>query len=186
MNLPKKIPIPGRQSRGMGKKQETQISINCSTKKIEFNENPLPSNEAAQIGVLSACVADSMKLDPVRAIAGPDDFDMGGAKAVFQRMIELHSKDSSLTGIPFLIRLELSFKCHEDFSKFQDLFDRLRPITGTTALHFARIVREMADRRKIIALTYSANLKAFDPAFDLTNIIKELSEPLSHFSGGYL
>ncbi|MCH8314267.1 MAG: hypothetical protein IID17_14930 [Nitrospinae bacterium] len=169
-----------------GGEQEQRNLPNCSTKKIEFNENPLPGNKVAEIGVLSACVADSMKLDPVRAIVGPDDFYMGGVKAVFTKMLELHSKDSGLTGSPFLVRIETSFEHHQDYQKFQDLFDSLRPITGTTATHFARIVHETASRRRIIALTYEANLKAFDPAFDLNDIIEELLEPLSRLEGGCL
>jgi len=168
-----------------GGKQVQQNFKKYTTSKIEFNEKPLPNNEVAEIGVLSACIADSFKLEPVRAIVGPDDFYMGGARAVFTKMMELHGKDSRLTGVPFLIRLESSFECHEDYSKFQGLFDKLRPITGTTALHFARIVREMADRRKIIELTYEANLKAFDSAFDITEVVEELLEPLSHMKGVY-
>lgn len=181
MNATKQNPKAG--GRG-GEKRVQQNFLDITTAKIEFNDKPLPNSEAAESGVLEACIADSAKLDPVRAIISPTDFYIGGARAVFARMLELHGEDSPLTGVPFLIRLEASFEHHPDQSKFQDLFDNLRPITGTTALHFAQIVREMADRRRIIKLTYEANQAAFDPAFDLAEIIDELRNPLSHLSGG--
>jgi replicative DNA helicase len=156
-----------------------------NTRKIEFNEIS-PNSDDAEIGALSACVADTQKIEPVRAIVGPNGFYMGGATAIFQRMLKLHSEYPDLTGVPFLVRLESSFDHHPDYSKFRDLFDSLRPLTGATALHFAHIVREMADRRKLIRLTYEANQMAFDPAFDLANIIAELREPLDNLWGGVL
>jgi len=138
-------------------------------KRIEINYS-FPADPEAEIGVLEACLANNVSVDMARKIIAPEDFSRRAGAEIFKRMLEFRDG-----GRPFtLCLIDKSFERNSEYEKFRDVFDSLLPVTGETVSHFSRIVKEMSNRRRLIAATCEANEGLFNMACGVDEILDDL------------
>ena len=131
--------------------------MNLETSRIEINEL-LPSNELAERSLIENLIFRPGKVGLAQTIVTPDDFYSKMRSKVYSRIIEFHEDGRAWNWVT----LEKSFQNDSNFKKYQDFFDDLFPFTGEIVGHTARIIKECADQRKLIAATYKANEDLFN------------------------
>ena len=131
--------------------------MNAKTSRIEINEI-LPHNDLAEKSLIENLIFRPSKTGSVKAIVTPDDFYSMMRSKVYARIIEFDEAGRAWNGVT----LEDSFQNDPHFMKYRDFFDGLLPFTGELAGHNARIIKECADERKLIAATYQANTDLFN------------------------
>jgi replicative DNA helicase len=139
-----------------------------------------PHNEEAERAVLGAILLNDKVLVEVTDFLGKDDFYKVGHQELFDAIIQFR-QDSTET----LDLITLS-----SFLKKKDLVDRCGGLsyistltsdvpTTTNAAYYAKILKALAQRRKL--LTFSSKIKdaAFDESQDIQKVIDEGEQSLS-------
>ncbi len=145
--------MPGPRTRTPGDKAE-QTKYN--TGRIEIQEL-LPHNSDAEIELIENLIFRPDKVDLASGIVAPEDFYSRLRSQVYERILEFH-----ITGCAWnLITLEDSFRGDPNSIKYRDFFDSLLPYIGERVGPTAQIIKECADRRKLIAATNQANSDLF-------------------------
>lgn len=133
--------------------------MNLETSRIEINEI-LPNNKFAEFSLIENLIFRPAKTGLAKKIVTPEDFYSVMRSKVYRRIIEFHTVGRFWNGIT----LENSFRSDLHFVKYRDFFDELLPWTGEQVIHNAKIIKECADERKLIAATYKANTDLFNTA----------------------
>lgn len=131
--------------------------MNTKSSRIEIHEI-LPNNELAEKSLIENLIFCPSKTESVKKIVIPDDFYSMMRSKIYARIIEFHKAGRSWN----LVTLENSFRNDPHLMKYRDFFDELLPFTGELAGQNARIIKECADERKLIAATYQANMDLFN------------------------
>lgn len=124
----------------------------------------LPHDFDAEEGLLNAafCPGGISKVD---SIVTADDFYSNSGKLIFSKMMEFHESGRSFT----LFSIDQTFQEHPQYTDIRRALDAIRPITAEVGPHFARMVRELADRRRAIKACY----EVFEGLFDLSKPIDQ-------------
>lgn len=112
----------------------------------------LPQNLEAEAAVLGAILQEESVLGEVSSLLAPEDFAAAKHRAIFQAMLDL---DGSMEGISIItVRERLNRMGEGKKITNQDLASLADPMRflPSAAVHHARIVREYADRRRLVQL----------------------------------
>lgn len=127
----------------------------------------LPHDYDAEEGLLAAAFCPD-GMDRVKGLVSADDFYSGRGRLIFEKMMEFHESGRSFT----ISMVDQALEGHSQYVNICRVLDMLIPITSESATHFAKIVRELADRRRAIKACY----EVFEGLFDL-------SRPVDHVRG---
>ena len=124
----------------------------------------LPHDFDAEQGLLNAAFypGGMLKIDH---IVTADDFYSDSGKLIFSKIMEFHESGCGFT----LFSIDQTFQEHPQYIDLRRALDAIRPITAEVGPHFARMVRELADRRRAIKACY----EVFEGLFDLSNPIDQ-------------
>jgi len=131
------------------------------------NDRILPCDLDAEQSLLEACCCPT-GIERVVDLIEPSDFYSEGGKLIFSKMMELHQSGCGFT----LYQIDRAFQEHSDYIGIRQILDTLIPATAECAIHFAKIVKGLSDRRKAIKTAYSIYEQLHDP-----------STPLEPFAG---
>ena len=125
----------------------------------------LPHDFDSEQGLLASAFCPRA-MNKIEDMVSSDDFYSSSAKLIFQKMEEFHK-----SGREFTISLvDQSLESHPQYPNARRALDVLVPITAEVAPHFARIVRELSDRRRAIKASYSV----FEDLFDVSNPVDQV------------
>ena len=112
----------------------------------------LPQNPQAEAEVLGAILCDESVMSEVSPILTPDDFTVLRHRAIYQAMLELYG---GMGGISPVTLREVLNRTHEGKRVTDQDLIALVDVTRflpSAALHHAKIVRDYADRRRLVRL----------------------------------
>ena len=162
MNLITQKPRPG--SRGKYKNLYSKNIVQRS--QIEINA-VLPRDIVAEDNLLSHCLSNGDATDCAMKICYQEDFSRKGAEAVFERIVHFRKQGRSYS--PELI--ERSFDDREDSQFFSDFIWSLPEFWHLSDMgpirHYARIVRELGVRRRLLLGCVSVACELFDVSTDV-------------------
>jgi len=127
-----------------------------------MNDMILPHCLDSELGLLNACF-HSDGLERVVNLVEPDDFYSDASKLIFAKIMEFYRSGNGFT----LYQVDKAFQDHTDYINIRKILDELRPITAEVAAHYAKIVKGLSDRRKIIKKIHTFYLDLHDPTFPL-------------------
>ncbi len=122
----------------------------------------LPHDLDAELGLLNACFCIG-GIERVIDIVESDDFYSEYAKLIFAKMLEFYRSGNGFT--PY--QVDKAFQGHPDYINIRKILDEIRPVTAEDATHYAKIVKNLSDRRKAIKKAYKLYLDLHDPTFPL-------------------
>ena len=125
----------------------------------------LPHDYGAEEGLLAAAFCPDA-LDKINGFVSADDFYSGSGKLIFEKMTEFHASGRSFT----IYIIDQALQDHPQYEGIRRALDVLVPITAEVVPHFARIVRELADRRRCIR----ASCSVYEDLFDLSNPVDQV------------
>ena len=125
----------------------------------------LPHDFDAEEAVLNAAFYPG-GMSKVAHVITADDFYSGTAKLIFSRMMEFHESGRGFT----LFSIDQTFLEHPQYLDIRGALDAIRPFTAEDGSYFARMVRELADRRRAIKASY----EAFENLFDTSKPIDQV------------
>ena len=164
MNLITQKPRPG--SRGKYKNLNLYSKNILQRSAIEINA-VLPRDVLAEDNLLSHCLSNGDATDCAMKICYPEDFSRKGAELVFERIVHFRKQGRSYS--PQLI--EQSFEDREDSQFFSDFIWSLPEFWHLSDMgpirHYARIVRELGVRRRLLLGCVSVACELFDVSTDV-------------------
>lgn len=122
----------------------------------------LPHDYDAEEGLLMAAFCPG-GIDKIEGLVSADDFYSGSGKLIFEKMTEFHESGRGFT----ISMIDQTLEEHSMYTNIRRVLDMLTPLTAETATHFAKIVRELADRRRAIKAIY----EVYESLFDLSKPI---------------
>ena len=165
MNLITQKPRPG--SRGKYKNLYSKNIVQRS--QIEINA-VLPRDVLAENNLLSHCLSNGDSTDCAMRICYPEDFSRKGAEMVFERIVHFRKQGRSYS--PELI--ERSFEDREDSQFFSDFIWSLPEFWHLSDMgpirHYARIVRELGVRRRLLLGCVSVASELFDVSTNVNEL----------------
>lgn len=142
---------------------------------MNSNSRLLPSDPDAEIGVLQCCLADPTAIDRATKLIRPYDFSREGGGELFRYILNFRNANRNFTAYS-LIR---AFEDRPDSQQYKDLIDSLRPITGEAVTHYAKIVLEMSNRRKLIKALDNYGRELYNIAVDPKETIKNIKSVIN-------
>jgi len=124
----------------------------------------LPHDYDAEEGLLTASFCPNA-LEKIKGLVSADDFYSGSGKLIFGKMMEFHESGRGFT----ISMIDQALEGHSQYVNIRRVLDMLIPVTAETATYFAKIVRELADRRRAI----KASWQVFDDLFDISKPIDQ-------------
>ena len=104
-------------------------------------------------------------LEKVEGLITAEDFYSESGNLIFSKMMDFYE-----SGRGFNISIiDQTLQEHSQYINIRRVLDMLYPVTGESATHFAKIVRELADRRRAI----KACREVFEELFDLSKPIDQ-------------
>jgi len=129
-----------------------------------MDDKILPHDYDAEEGLLTAAFCPG-GLEKIDGIVTADDFYSESGKLIFSKMMEFYESGRGFT----LSMIDQALYEHSMYTNIRHVLDMLIPVTAETATHFAKIVRELADRRRAIKASY----EVFDGLFDISQPIDQ-------------
>lgn len=142
----------------------------------------LPRDLQAETAVLGSVLVNNEVIPSLTEIVRPADFYLEKHGFIFDAMCALHDQGKPVDAVTlpaFLSERNLLEKVGGT-QYLVSLDDEI--FTSAGSLHHARIVKEAADRRRLIVAFHDAAEKAGKPSEDLSEIVSGLSEKLSGVS----
>lgn len=129
-----------------------------------MNDRILPHDFDAETYLFEAlfCPGGMGKVD---GLITATDFYSETGKLIFQKLTEFHESGRGFT----LSMIDQALEEHSVYTNIRRVLDMLIPVTAETATHFAKIVRELADRRRAIKASY----EVLDGLFDISQPIDQ-------------
>ena len=125
----------------------------------------LPYDYDAEEGVLNAAFYPG-GMSKILPILTADDFYSETARLIFSRLMDYHESERGFT----LFSIDQIFQEHSEYINIRRALDTVRPFTAEAGPYFAKIVKELADRRRAIKASY----ETFENLFDLSKSIGQV------------
>ena len=135
-----------------------------------MNDMILPHCFDNELGLLNACFCPG-GLERVIEIVEPDDFYSEAGKQIFEKMVAFNRASTEPT--PY--QMDKAFQDTKDYLMIRNVLDELRPITAEVATHYAKIIKELSERRKAIKQAYTLYLDLHDPTFPIPSTESRLA-----------
>ena len=166
MNLTNKKPKAGQ---ALGKYKNLYNKNILQRSPIEINA-VLPRDVTVEDNLLSHCLSNGDSADCATKICYPEDFSRKGAEAVFERIVNFRKLGRSYT--PEVIIQ--SFEDREDSKFFSDFIWSLPEFWHLSDMgpirHYARIVREFGERRRLLLGCVNVACELFDLSVDVNEM----------------
>jgi replicative DNA helicase len=139
---------------------------------------PMPAAVEAEKAILGSILLDNARLFEAGAWIRPEDFVQESHQRLFARMLELGNAGKPID--PVSLTEELGK--HTEIAKvggveyISDLMSRA--VTGTRLEHYAGIIQEKAQRRRLIHTCKATMLQAADPAESVEACFAQVEESL--------
>ena len=165
------------------RRREEEAESGSSAAEKEILRKGLPSNLDAERSVLGAILLDNSAYNYAAELLIADDFSSVGHRRIFARMVALRESGRPIDPVTLteeLLRTD-ELETAGGVTYLSALTEGLP--RATNVAHYAGIVREKAQFRRIIHLTYSAMHEAFDGHEKAGDICQRLTEALDAVGG---
>ena len=110
-------------------------------------------------------------IEKAAEIVSPQDFYSEGGQLIFAKMMKFHQSGRGFT----LSMVDDTFRDDPAYEGISRILDTLRPVTAEAVTHFAKIVKELSDRRQVIKATSEACEKLHDISTPLNEVVNFLN-----------
>lgn len=141
-----------------------------------------PHNAEAEKSVLGAIMLDDETLLSVAEVLKPEDFYNPRYGTIFQAMLDLFEKQSPIDNLTLTSQLESKKKLAEIGGEAEIAEILADTPTAAHAEHYAKLVREKAVRRRLIALAANVNELAFKEEEELDLLLDQAESELYSIS----
>jgi replicative DNA helicase len=149
-----------------------------------MNSRVPPQNLEAESSVLGGILLENEAINRVLEVITPDDFCRGSHRKIFRAMMELADRKEPVD----IITLSEFIKSNGDIeavggSSYLASLNDLVP-TAVNIAHYARIVKEAADKRSLLAAVKQAEEDLYSSADDSLTIASRLNSSIPRFQNG--
>ena len=150
----------------------------------DFLNRVPPNNETAESGVLGAIILDPNCIDEVSEIVSVEDFYVDTNKKIFRHMLGMRDAGLGIDAVTLLQKLEDSGDIKKDVA-----IPRLGEISQAVpsplhAIHYAKIVAELARRRKVIFAATAMLADGYDQTRPIDDVVTNCEASLQKIPSG--
>ncbi len=163
---------------------EKEVSENSEQATLEALGRTVPHSPEAEAAVLGAVLLDNNKLDDITQVLDYTDFYINRHREIYKAMLRLYDARQNIEYITLEEELKKALT-EEEFGGLDyltSLPDKV-PYAATIEQH-TEIIRKNSIRRKIIALSFEMNQKAFNNMIEVPDLLDELESKVFKITQG--